>query len=82
MANGQQFDMSGRLIPAATVDPAALDEMLSPVRCTRCGQVYDMAAVTVTARYADCSVWTSPCCKRSVDDRGPGWKPHPDIERL
>lgn len=28
-----------------------------------------MAAVTVIARYADCSVWTSPCCKRTVDDR-------------
>lgn len=82
MANGQQFDMYGRLIPAATVDPEALNEMLSPVRCTRCGHVYDMAAATVTARYADCSVWTSPCCKRSVDDRGPGLKPHPDIERL
>jgi len=56
MANGQQFDMYGRLIPAATVDPEALDAMISPVRCTRCGQVYDMAAVTVTARYADCLV--------------------------
>jgi hypothetical protein len=51
--------------------------MFSPVRC-RCGQVYDMGTVTVTARYLDCSVWRAPCCNRQVDDRGPGWKSVPD----
>jgi hypothetical protein len=79
---GQQFDIHGTLIPSSIIDPASLAGMVSPVRCTRCSQVYDMAVVTVTARYSDCSVWTSPCCQRSVDDRGPGLKSVPDIERL
>lgn len=67
---------------SSTIDPDILNDMFSPVRCTRCGQIYDLSAVTITARYADCSVWTSPCCNRTVDDRGPSWKPSPDIERL
>jgi hypothetical protein len=47
--------------------------MMFPVQCTHCGGVYDVGCVTVTARYADCSVWTTPCCKRvGVDDR-PSW---------
>lgn len=56
--------------------------MTSPVRCTHCGGVYDLGRVTVTARYTDCSCWTSPCCKRPVDDRPQGWKSRPDIEKL
>lgn len=44
------------------------DSMLSPVLC-RCGEVYDTAKVTVTARYADCSMWRSPCCGALADDR-------------
>lgn len=56
--------------------------MFSPVRCTHCRDVYDVGKVTVTARYLDCSVWKSPCCKRTVDDRGKGWKSFPDIEWL
>lgn len=42
--------------------------MTSPVRC-QCGAIYDLGHVTVTARYADCSVWTTPCCGRVEDDR-------------
>ena len=42
--------------------------MTTPVRCT-CGTIYDLAAVTVTGRYADCSTWVTPCCRRAVDDR-------------
>ena len=49
--------------------------MTSPVECAYCHQVYDLGTVTVTARYMDCSVWKSPCCDRTVDDRGEtGWK--------
>jgi hypothetical protein len=49
--------------------------MVSPVRCAYCSRVYDLGTVTVTARYMDCSVWKSPCCDRTVDDRGEtGWK--------
>lgn len=51
---------------------AAVDGMTSPVECGFCGRVYDLGAVEVTARFADCSVWTTPCCKRpGVDDRPP-----------
>jgi hypothetical protein len=53
-----------------------------PVLCTHCGGVYDAGSVTVTARYADCSMWVSPCCRRTVDDRDEGWKSRPDIRKL
>lgn len=43
-----------------------------PVRCTHCNRVYDGGKVTVIQRYADCSVWVSPCCRIQVDDRGTG----------
>lgn len=49
--------------------------MVTPVRCRRCGGVYDVGKVTVLQRYADCSVWRAPCCGREVDDRA-------DIEYL
>jgi hypothetical protein len=41
----------------------------SQVRCTFCGGTYDLQDVEVVARYADCSVFTTPCCARQVDDR-------------
>jgi hypothetical protein len=56
--------------------------MLFPVRCTHCHEVYDAGKVTVTARYADCSVWRSPCCKRTVDDRRPPFTHRADIEEI
>lgn len=59
-----------------------IKDMRYPVRCTRCSGVYDVATVEVTARYADCSVWVSPCCQQTVDDRPAGWVARPDIERL
>lgn len=58
----------------------AIERMTSPVRCRHCRTVYDVGTVTVTARYTDCSLWTSPCCNRQVDDRQ--WKGLPDIEYL
>jgi hypothetical protein len=71
-------DMWGRLRPAPDTSG-----MFAPVRCTHCGGVYDMGAVTVTARYTDCSIWKAPCCERVVDDRAAGWKPgRSDIEEL
>lgn len=54
--------------------------MISPVRCTHCGKKYDLADVKIVARYADCTVFKSPCCDRTVDDRE--WKSLPDIERV
>lgn len=45
--------------------PAGMER---PAQCT-CGQVYDLNAVHVTGRHADCSVWRAPCCNREADDR-------------
>lgn len=58
--------------------------MFQPVRCNRCYRgVYDLGKVEVTARYADCSVWKTPCCGQVVDDRGEtGWTLRSDYERI
>lgn len=69
-------DIFGRIVALPDVDG-----MFSPVRC-RCGQVYDLGKVEVTARYLDCSVWKTPCCKRTADDRGPGWSAVQHYTRL
>lgn len=62
---------------------AMTENMTFPVRCTYCSGVYDLGTVEVTARYTDCSMWKSPCCGRTVDDRGEtGWKSHQDYVRL
>lgn len=64
-------------------DHADTTGMRDPVRCTHCRGVYDLAAVKVTARYTDCSMWRSPCCDMLVDDRGEtGWKSRGDYVRL
>ncbi len=75
------FDIYGRMArPEFSHDEIRrILEMFSPVRCAHCSQVYDVGNVEVTARYTDCSVWKSPCCNRTVDDRGEGWKTRPDI---
>ena len=62
--------------------PVEAEGMFSPVRCAHCRGVYDLGEVTVTARYMDCSVWRSPCCDLTVDDRGEGWKSRPDYTEL
>jgi hypothetical protein len=47
-----------------------LTDMRFPVLCLHCRTYYDLGHVKVTARYADCSVWTSPCCGHpGIDDR-------------
>lgn len=59
--------------------PNEAEGMNEPVRC-RCGRVYDLWDVEVTARYTDCSVWKAPCCGRVSDSRES--KSLPDYERL
>lgn len=56
-----------------SVVPVDTTDMRMPVRCLRCGGIYDAANVHVIARYADCSVWNAPCCGAQVDDRPPRW---------
>ena len=43
--------------------------MQDPVICAYCGKIYDLGTVTVIARYADCSVFKTPCCNKEADDR-------------
>lgn len=62
---------------------AHIREMFMPVRCAFCREIYDLGNVEVTARYADCSVWKTPCCGRTADDRGDtGWKTHKDYHHV
>lgn len=62
-----QIDVTGRVRNSLPLDQ--VQSMQSPVRCRHCGDIYDLQAVTVTARYADCSVWQTPCCDKTSDDR-------------
>lgn len=71
-------DMQGRVFLDGTTEDK-IRGMTSPVRCGACGRIYDLGTVTVTQRYADCSVWKAPCCKVTTDDRT--WS-HPQYEEL
>ncbi len=76
-ARRYEIDIYGRMVPRHDVTG-----MSQPCRC-RCGRVYDLGTVQVTARHLDCSVWTAPCCGAVVDDRGEtGWKSQSDYVRL
>lgn len=56
--------------PEWKIDQPPVGDMMLPVRCMHCQAIYDIARVHVTARYSDCSVWTSPCCGVcGIDDR-------------
>jgi hypothetical protein len=69
--------------PKSVTEARQVADMHQPVRCTHCGGVYDLGTVTVTARYTDCSMWKSPCCDLTVDDRGEtGWKSRGDYTRI
>lgn len=54
--------------------------MSYPVMCRHCRSVYDVADAEKIARYADCDVFTTPCCRRQADTRP--WKSLPDYIRL
>lgn len=52
------------------IEQPPVDKMMLPVRCMHCSRIYSLTHVQVTARYSDCSVWTSPCCGHpGIDDR-------------
>lgn len=53
---------------------------MNPVCCNFCGQKYDLGLVKVIARYADATVFKTPCCRRTADDRE--WKQLPDFTRV
>jgi hypothetical protein len=77
-----QQDTYGRVYLDGTAE-ADVEAMSLPVRCRFCNGIYDLGSVTVTGRYVDCSVWQTPCCNRTADDRGDtGWKSFGDYEHL
>lgn len=73
------FDIYGRAQHLGRDEYEQIAAAGSPVRC-RCGQIFDLQAVTVTARYSDCTVFTTPCCGRTADNRE--WKGAPDFTRI
>lgn len=54
--------------------------MAHNVRCRFCYKIYDLWDVKVLARYADATVFKTPCCDKQADDRT--WKGIPDFEEL
>lgn len=54
-----------------TSEVAPLIHELSPrsVKCCHCNSIYDITKVEVIHRFADCSVFKTPCCNLQVDDR-------------
>jgi hypothetical protein len=56
--------------------------MMAPVRCNHCRRVYDLTKTEVIHRYADCTLYTTPCCARQVDDRPAGSVSSPAFTRL
>lgn len=56
------------------------DDMVSPVACAHCGQIYDLAAAEVNHRFMDCTQYKTPCCGKLSDDRE--WKSYPDYKRI
>jgi hypothetical protein len=54
--------------------------MHSLVVCAYCNTIYDLTSVHVTARYAECSMFQTPCCNRQVDTRS--WKSFPDYHAI
>lgn len=53
----------------AEVEHRRMRDMIHPVRCNHCSQVYDLCDGKPVHRYADCTVYITPCCNRQVDDR-------------
>lgn len=66
----EQFEMldGGMFITAANNQSDLTAEMTTPVRCTHCGGVYDLAKVKGT-NLPDCTLYQTPCCNKAVDDR-------------
>jgi len=55
-------------------------KMISPGRCSFCGGIYDLTMVKPIHRYADCTLYRTPCCNKLADDRE--WKSLADFRRI
>lgn len=42
--------------------------MNEPVTCNYCGKCYDLRKASVVHQFADCSVFTTPCCGQVASD--------------
>lgn len=79
------FTVTSRFVrPAVAVFddelPPEAEHLFSPVLCTHCGAVYEYGGVEVVHNHADCTVFKTPCCGRTVDDRR--FKSIPDFTRI
>lgn len=62
-----QIEIDGMIIGHPSEKP--VEEMMIPVKCRHCGDVYDLTEGKPVQRYTDCTVYITPCCKKMVDDR-------------
>ena len=80
--NGKRFranvDINGNITLLGL--KSEFDKMLIPVHCNHCGRNYDLCDTEVVHRYADCTQYKTPCCKKLADDRE--WKSFPDFVKL
>lgn len=70
--NGRLYEMmmNGRIQTYGGVSISKVKEMMMPVKCNRCNQIYDLCGeMKVIHRYADCTLYQTPCCHQNVDDR-------------
>ena len=70
-----EFDSMGDYITYG--NKKDIDKMIKPVICTYCSKPYDLTAVKPIHRFADCTTYKTPCCKKHADDRR--WKSLPDF---
>jgi len=71
LRNGRAMGWNGEPHWAlAMAERAAITQMSHPVECCKCGAVYDLGKIEVTGHYLDCTMWRTPCCRATVDDRG------------
>jgi hypothetical protein len=81
--NGKLFEVNDMGMYRPIGDKKEIQSMMVPVRCCRCSKVYDLCDVkseNIIHRYSDCTLYKSPCCNQTVDDRE--WKSSPDIIKL
>lgn len=75
MPSTEHYWGSGYVMPGSDWYTGRPDysDMRFPTRCLRCGHVHDVALVTPTGRYSDCTMWRCPKCNAEIDDRAGGY---------
>jgi len=79
--NSEVIEVNNNLqISKILYNKVEVEKMTAPVRCCKCGKVFDLASAKVVHRYQDCTQFITPCCQKPADDRV--WKSIPDIESI